>query len=253
MKRQFVLRLRLGMALLVVLITTSLQAQTVTYQNFGGVDRPTAINGLVVNGVTYNVAITYNVPIDGTVLSGVPDAVTAGNAIQALLNTKSINSASTGILIVTGDNGGSMFVFRVEDLLGGLNDWTVHDNTGGGGVGDQLADPIRGLPIFTVVIDPIPTLSQWGLIIFGLLVLNLGLVFVYKKQLITTEVSLPAMYIPFNGSAFSKYFMIALSIIGVAFILAMTLFGYELMTFDVPGSVLTAGLVAYLVQLIKHK
>lgn len=29
---------------------------------------------------------------------------------------------------------------------------------------------------------PIPTMSQWGLIIFGLLVLNLGIIFLYKKQ-----------------------------------------------------------------------
>lgn len=101
--------------------------------------------------------------------------------------------------------------------------------------------------------NPIPTLSQWGLLIFGLLVLNLGLVFVYKKQLITSEARLPATYIPFNKSAFSKYFIIALSIIGVGFILAMTLFGYELMTFDVPGSVLTAALIAYFIQLLKHE
>lgn len=30
---------------------------------------------------------------------------------------------------------------------------------------------------------PVPTMSQWGLLIFGLLVLNLGIVFIYKKEL----------------------------------------------------------------------
>ncbi len=29
---------------------------------------------------------------------------------------------------------------------------------------------------------PIPTMSQWGLLIFGLLVLNLGVIFLYRKQ-----------------------------------------------------------------------
>lgn len=32
-------------------------------------------------------------------------------------------------------------------------------------------------------VAPVPTMSEWGLLIFGLLVLNLGLVFVYKKEL----------------------------------------------------------------------
>lgn len=32
--------------------------------------------------------------------------------------------------------------------------------------------------------DPVPTISQWGLFIFGLLILNLGLVFVYKREMV---------------------------------------------------------------------
>ena len=40
-----------------------------------------------------------------------------------------------------------------------------------------------GLNINTVF-EPIPTMSQWGLIIFGLLMLNLGVVFLYKQQTI---------------------------------------------------------------------
>ena len=28
----------------------------------------------------------------------------------------------------------------------------------------------------------IPTISQWGLLIFGLLLLNLGIIFVYRKE-----------------------------------------------------------------------
>ena len=37
-------------------------------------------------------------------------------------------------------------------------------------------------PAPAVATAPIPTMSQWGLLIFGLLTLNLGLIFLYKKQ-----------------------------------------------------------------------
>jgi len=33
-----------------------------------------------------------------------------------------------------------------------------------------------------VTTAPVPTMSQWGLIIFGLLILNLGVIFLYRKQ-----------------------------------------------------------------------
>lgn len=37
-------------------------------------------------------------------------------------------------------------------------------------------------PIATTPQQPIPTMSQWGLLIFGLLILNLGVVFIYRVQ-----------------------------------------------------------------------
>lgn len=33
-----------------------------------------------------------------------------------------------------------------------------------------------------IVPDPVPTMNEWGLLIFGLLLLNLGLIFVYRKE-----------------------------------------------------------------------
>jgi len=35
-----------------------------------------------------------------------------------------------------------------------------------------------------VAVEPIPTMSEWGLLIFGLLILNLGVVFVQRKELV---------------------------------------------------------------------
>lgn len=150
-------------------------------------------------------------------------------------------------------------VWRCNNTSGGLCINITNPLVGmNWGPGDLLDDAIPAATICNIsnivlAGGPIPSLSQWGLLIFGLLVLNLGLIFVYKKQLITSEVSIPTTYIPFNRPAFSRYFIIVLSIIGVAFIITMTLFGYELMPFDIPGSVLTAGLIAYLIQLIKHE
>lgn len=34
----------------------------------------------------------------------------------------------------------------------------------------------------TICADPVPTMSQWGLLVFGLLILNLGLMFVYRLE-----------------------------------------------------------------------
>ena len=60
--------------------------------------------------------------------------------------------------------------------------------TGSGAVGAAgLAGATAGSAAFNVGIffddtAPIPTLSQWGLLIMALLVLNLGLFFVRKKE-----------------------------------------------------------------------
>jgi len=34
----------------------------------------------------------------------------------------------------------------------------------------------------TIDTAPIPTMSEWGLLVFSLLVLNLGVFFIYKKE-----------------------------------------------------------------------
>lgn len=99
---------------------------------------------------------------------------------------------------------------------------------------------------------PIPTMSEWGLMIFGLLILNLGLFFVFKQeQILTTSVGQMVVNVnPFDKSRTFRYFSFILMLLAIIFIIAIQLFGYELMTFDIPGSILTALLLAHLFQLL---
>lgn len=198
-----------------------------------------------------NLWIVPGTPANGAAFPGFPvyqtfNVAAGGNIVTINLNTPFPVVAGDVYSIGFGRPTAGADFFRV-------NVSTVNSYFGGLALGTGGPNATADINFSVTIVDTsIPTLSQWGLIIFGLLVLNLGLVFVYKKQLITTEASLPETYIPLIRSTFSKYFIIALSIIGVGFIIARTLFGYELMTFDVPGSVMTAGLLAYLIQITKQ-
>ena len=101
--------------------------------------------------------------------------------------------------------------------------------------------------------NPIPTLSQWGLLIFGLLVINLGIVLIYKQELVLSDkASVGFFYFPFDKAAFGKDFIILLLSIGSMGLIAIFGFGYALMPFDMLGSVLTAALLAYFWQLMRR-
>jgi len=54
----------------------------------------------------------------------------------------------------------------------------------------------------------------------------------------------------FDKKIFFKYFILILSILAIIFNVAMIFFGYELMQFDIPGSIITAALLANLLMLI---
>lgn len=105
-----------------------------------------------------------------------------------------------------------------------------------------------------VVESTIPTMSEWGLFLFALMILNLGLVFVYRQELIlagSNNISMSA--VPFDKKSFVSYFWIILFVLGAIFLISIIGFGYTLMAFDIPGSFLTAGLLAYMGQFIKNR
>jgi len=54
----------------------------------------------------------------------------------------------------------------------------------------------------------------------------------------------------FDKKVFFKYFVLILSILAIIFNVAMIFFGYELMQFDIPGSIITAALLANLFMLL---
>lgn len=54
----------------------------------------------------------------------------------------------------------------------------------------------------------------------------------------------------FDKKVFFKYFVIILSTLVIVFNIAMIFFGYELMQFDIPGSIITAALLANLFMLL---
>jgi len=54
----------------------------------------------------------------------------------------------------------------------------------------------------------------------------------------------------FDKKIFFKYFILILSILAIIFNISMIFFGYELMQFDIPGSIITAALLANLLMLI---
>ena len=100
----------------------------------------------------------------------------------------------------------------------------------------------------------VPTFSQWGLFIFALLTLNLGLVFLYNRNLVISGNSVTSFYpnVPFDRHRYINYFLIGLGVFSIIFIIAILFFRYSLMTFDIPGTILTTGLIAYTIELTKQ-
>jgi len=74
-----------------------------------------------------------------------------------------------------GDGGGGGFSFRD---LSGLNSSEI---LGSAAAGTQSNGEVTFCFVQPIV-DPIPTMSQWGLIIFGLLITNLGIVILRRKE-----------------------------------------------------------------------
>lgn len=54
----------------------------------------------------------------------------------------------------------------------------------------------------------------------------------------------------FDKKIFFKYFFLILALLAIVFNIAMIFFGYELMQFDIPGSILTSALLANLLMLL---
>ncbi len=110
-------------------------------------------------------------------------------------------------------------------------------------------------PIFPYVINPIPTLSQWGLIIFTLLMLSVTMVFVYKRQnALAVAGNAYSQESPslFDRSLFFKVLSIVLLFAAAGMAAAKLYYGTISIT-DSLGTFASAGIVAYMVHLWKMK
>ena len=103
----------------------------------------------------------------------------------------------------------------------------------------------------------VPTMGQWGLIILSLLLLTFGTVALQKRELAGANSAIVAASgvssLPFNRAGFSKMLVIVMLILGAVFAIAVSLFGYEMTSADLPGSLVAGPLMAYLLHLLRKK
>jgi hypothetical protein len=100
----------------------------------------------------------------------------------------------------------------------------------------------------------VPTMTQWGLFLFGMMVMIFGLVTVRQRKLAlagetNTGFSLKSM--PFDRASFMRSCGGVLAVAILLFSAAVSLFGYEMTHADVPGALLAVPMIAYLVELLK--
>jgi hypothetical protein len=100
--------------------------------------------------------------------------------------------------------------------------------------------------------ETIPTLTQWGVIILLLLVLAIGMVFLYQRQIslamagvVETSNAKPKL---FDRKLFAKVFAVAL-LIGLAGLVAAYLYYGQINNADPFGTAVSAGIVAYMAHL----
>jgi hypothetical protein len=100
----------------------------------------------------------------------------------------------------------------------------------------------------------VPTMGQWGMILFAIIMLSFGVIFVMRQQVALAGMgNASASFsngLPFDKTSFGK--ILAYVMIGLAatFAVAITVFGYEMTDADVPGSLLAGPALAYLIHLI---
>lgn len=108
-----------------------------------------------------------------------------------------------------------------------------------------------------------PTLGQWGLIIFGLLIWTIGTIITIQRRKIlklnngsslnlsdSFSMNMLVNDLKSNLNLFFKiYFMVFLTFIAL-FIGAGSLFNYELTTSDIPGSFMASGIIALMLYYV---
>ena len=122
---------------------------------------------------------------------------------------------------------------------------------------NPLATPLNASNVCNGVLcsmAAVPTMGQWGMIIFTIIMLSFGVVFVMRKQVamagMGTAPSAFSSGIPFDKARFGKVLTYVMVGLAATFAIAVSLFGYEMTNADVPGSLLAGPALAYLIHLV---
>jgi hypothetical protein len=102
--------------------------------------------------------------------------------------------------------------------------------------------------------EAIPTLTEWGIIILILLLLAVGMVFIYKRQTALAmaggvEETGGRRFLLFNKQLYAKVFGFTL-IAGLAFLGLTYLIAGEITSADPFGTFVSAGIIAYMIHLL---
>lgn len=182
---------------------------------------------------------------DGTVYIVYEDGAGAGRNLGTI-------DVTTGVVTDIGDMG--EYISAIVFLPSG--DLYAITGENGSATEELWSDfPASCAPAFMPP-AAVPTLGQWGMILFTLLLLTLTTVAILQRQLkmagaSTSNSAFPVNFkqLPFDKALFNRWFVgVLLGAIAV-FGLAITLFGYQLTSADLPGTLLTAPLLAYLLHL----
>lgn len=106
----------------------------------------------------------------------------------------------------------------------------------------------------TCVAVAVPTMGEWGLIVLALLMMSFGTVFMMRREAAlvgAASMSMPSSTgIPFERTIFMRILGFVMLGLALVFAFAMTVFGYEMTSADVPGSLIAGPILAYLVHLL---
>lgn len=229
----------------------------------GTVTNNVSVTNLVIGHFKYQNSLSASRGFPGEI-----DEVRVWNVVRSatdILNKKDneLTGSETGLVayynfnqgICGGDNT-ALAAPQVTDITGNGNHGTITNMDEDLCVSNFVcATPTCPYPSNNVIsLTPplVPTLSQWGLIILAILLLTFGVVAIRTRQVILSgakaESRMSIRELPWNKSLFGKVLIgVALGFIAL-FTLGIMLGGYELTSADVPGSLLTIPLLAYLIH-----
>ena len=212
-----------------------------------------------------NSFVTFAARVDGGATFQVAGLAAAGNNNSGPGIDTDCDGTADGALLTDvfqtfcfdiAQRGGSL---DLDVRVGGMN--TDGDDVAIDNITVLCTDDVNDLPSTpTASCTPpvtIPTMGEWALIILGLMVMIIGVVAIRQRKLAlagagTQNANISLKSLPFNKAAFGKTLWIVAGVFLAIFTIAITVFGYELTSADIPGSLVSIPLVAYLVTLIKE-